>query len=97
MADTGWTWEQCKHHTFRELYLIYQHRLEERWAFRSNLLAAIQNQTVAMIRLQSKAKPKVVTPDDCNPFATPKKSGTTITAENFEDLKNFGDMFLQMQ
>ena len=82
--------------TFRELFLAYQYRLESKWAYQSNLLAATQNQTVAMIRILTKAKPDIVTPEQCNPYAaTQPTHGTKIDAENIEALKAFGDQFCQ--
>ena len=97
MAELHWGPQDWGPLTFREIFLTWQRSLEKRWAYQSVLLAEIHNHTVALIRLHSRSKPPVVAPEDYHPYRSKKPSHTTVTAENFQDLRQIGDQLLQMQ
>lgn len=95
MAELHWGPADYGPLTFREVFLVYQQALENRWSYQAALLSEVHNVTVAAIRLNSRSRPKMTSPADFNPLGTPGKSGEILTQENFETTcKALGDCFL---
>ena len=95
MAELHWGPGDYGPLTLREVLLVYQHSLESRWNFQSAILSEVHNGTIAAIRLNSKEKPPMTTPDDFNPCTRKRQTGTVINAGNFEStFKMMGDCFL---
>ena len=98
MAELRWSVNDLAPLTFRELFIVYQNALESRWTFQAALLSEVHNSTVANIRLNSRAKPKMTTPADFNPCLPRRNTNIEIHAGNFLELgKQIGDQFLHAQ
>ena len=98
MAELHWGPQDWGPLTFREVFLTWQRSLEKRWTYQSVLLAEIHNQSVILIRLNSRSRPPLAAPEDFHPYSKKKKKeGVTVTAANFHDLRQIGDQLLQMQ
>lgn len=93
MAEMSWSWADVQSMTFREIFIIYQHALEIKWNYRSALLSEIHNQTVALIRLNSKQKPKTTKPSDFHPFSKKtRENAVFVNAKNMrQTLQTIGD------